>query len=115
MRLGTPLIAGSVCGVFCRLGRRDLTLGLLKELESGERAGRYISPLEFAMVQFALGDKIKGLARMRDAVNERSSNLAFDLFDPVFDVVREDQEFAGLMNQIHVPEACWRGVPRYLK
>jgi hypothetical protein len=109
------MIAGSVSGLFCRLGRRSQALDLLQQLEAREKAGHYISPLEFAMVRFTLGDKANGLARMRDAVEERSFNLAFNLWDPVFDVEREDPEFVALMNQIHVPEACWRRVPRYLK
>jgi hypothetical protein len=33
----------------------------------------------------------------------------------VFDLVREDPEFAALMNQIKLPAACWHDVPRYRK
>jgi Flp pilus assembly protein TadD len=115
LQSGTYLIAGSVSGVFCRLGRRNEALEILKQLQAREKAGGYVSPLETAMVQFALGDKAKGLERLRNAVDERSFNVVYNLFDPVFDVVREDPEFAALMNQIHVPEACWRRIPRYLK
>jgi predicted Zn-dependent protease len=115
LRPGAYVIAGSMSGLFCRLGRRSRALDLLQQLEAGERASHYISPLEFAMVRFALGDKANGLARMRDAVEERSFNLASNLWDPVFDIEREDPEFAALRNQIHVPEACWRRVPRYVK
>src|SRR5262249_55568145 len=70
LRPGAYMIAGSVSGLFCRLGRRSQALDLLQQLEAREKAGHYISPLEFAMVRFTLGDKANGLARMRDAVEE---------------------------------------------
>jgi serine/threonine protein kinase len=87
----------------------------IKVLEAAEKAGNYVSPLEFAMVHFALGDTTEGIARMKDAVNEHSFNIGFYISDPVFDPVREDPEFAALMNEMHFPPACWREVPRYRK
>jgi hypothetical protein len=112
---GMFTVAGNLAGVFCRLHRPDLAQDILNQLETAEQAGTYVAPLEFAMVKFALGDKKKGLARMREAVNDHSYNIAFDLGDPVFDLVREDPEFATLMNEMHLPPACWREVPRYRK
>jgi hypothetical protein len=52
---------------------------------------------------------------LRDAVADHSFNIVFNIADPVFDSVREDPEFAALMNQIHVPPASWHEVPRYRK
>ena len=85
------------------------------QLEEAEQAGKYVAPLEIAMVQFALGHKTKGFARMREAVNDHSFNLGLYAVDPVFDLVREEPEFAALMNEIHLPRACWHEVPRYRK
>ena len=107
--------AGNLGGVFCRLHRPDRAQDILKQLEAAEQAGTYVAPLEFAMVHFALGDKNRGLARMKEAVNDHSFNIAFDMSDPVFDLVREDPEFAALMDKMHLPPACWRQVPRYRK
>jgi hypothetical protein len=107
--------AGTLAGVFCRLHRPDLAQDILKQLETAEKAGTYVSPLEFAMVHFALGDKPRGMARMRDAVTERSFNIGFGIADPVFDLVRDDLEFAALMNEIHLSPAAWHDVPRYRK
>jgi tRNA A-37 threonylcarbamoyl transferase component Bud32/tetratricopeptide (TPR) repeat protein len=107
--------AGNLGGVFCRLHRDDLARDLLKQLEAAERAGTYVAPLEIAMIHFALGDKTKGLARLKEAVDEHSFNIALFLPDPAFDAVREDPEFAALMNRMKLPPAAWRGAPRYSK
>ena len=89
--------------------------GLLKQLETAEKSGAYVAPLEMAAIHFALGEKATGLARLKEAVKERSFNIGFNLADPVFDVVREDPEFAALMNEMHLPAAAWHDVPRYRK
>jgi tetratricopeptide (TPR) repeat protein/tRNA A-37 threonylcarbamoyl transferase component Bud32 len=110
---GMFTVAGSLGGVFCRLGHPELAQDLLRQLDIAEQSGKYVAPVEIAMVDFALGDKAKGLARMKEAVSEHSFNIGFDIADPVFDRVREDPEFAALMNEMHLPPACWREVPRY--
>jgi tRNA A-37 threonylcarbamoyl transferase component Bud32/Tfp pilus assembly protein PilF len=108
-------VAGNLGGVFVRLGKPELARDLLKQLEAAEKAGSYVSAIQFAMIHFALGDKTKGMIRMKEAVNERSFNIGFNIADPVFDLVREDPEFAALMNEMHFPLAAWREVPRYRK
>ena len=107
--------AGGLSGVLCRLQRPELAQDILKQLEEAEQAGKYVAPLEIAMVQFALGHKTKAFARMREAVNDHSFNLDLYVVDPVFDLVREEPEFAALMNEMHLPRACWHEVPRYRK
>jgi tRNA A-37 threonylcarbamoyl transferase component Bud32/Tfp pilus assembly protein PilF len=107
--------AGYLGGVFCRLRRPDLAQDILIQLEAAEKAGNYVAPLEFAMVHFALGDKVKGMARMKESVNDRSYNIGFNIADPAFDLVREDPEFGALMNQVHLSPAAWRNPPRYRK
>ena len=67
------------------------------------------------MIHFALGDKTQGIARMKDAVNEHSFNIGFYMADPVFDLVREDPEFAALVSEMHFQPSVWREVPRYRK
>jgi Tfp pilus assembly protein PilF len=112
---GMFAVAGNLSGVFCRLHRPDLAQDILKQLEAAEKNGTYVAPVEFAMVHFALGDKTKGMARTREAVGEKSFNLGYLVADPVFDLVREDPEFAALMNEMHLPRASWHDVPRYRK
>jgi hypothetical protein len=110
---GMNSVAGFLSGVFCRLRRPDVAEDILKQLAAGEKAGDFVDPLEFAMVHFALGDKIKGMARMKEAVHQHSFNISYFVFDHSFDLVREDPDFAALMNEVHLPPASWREVPRY--
>src|SRR5262249_29829564 len=112
---GMFAVAGSMSGVFSRLHHTERAEAILKQLETTEKSGIYIAPLEIAMADFALGKRAEGLARIREAIDDRSFNLVFNLSDPVFDFVRDDAEFAALMNKINVPAACWRDVPRYRK
>jgi Tfp pilus assembly protein PilF len=112
---GMLIVAGNLGGVFCRLGRPDLARGILNQLEAAEKTGTYVAPIEMAMVDFALGDKKNGLLRMREALDDHSFNIGFNIADPVFDQVRQDPEFAAMMNEIHLPPACWRDLPRYRK
>jgi tetratricopeptide (TPR) repeat protein len=112
---GMFLAAGSLSGVFSRLHQTERARDILNQLETAQKQGNYVSPVEIAMAQFALGNRAEGLKAVRDAIDDRSINLVLNLFDPVFDLVREDPEFKALMNQINVPAACWHDVPRYLK
>ena len=112
---GMYTIAGSLTGVFSRLHRTDRARDILKQLETTEKEGTYVSPVEIAMAQFALGNRAAGLKALRNAIDDRSINLVLNLWDPTFDSMREDPEFAALMNQINVPAACWHDVPRYQK
>jgi len=112
---GMFIVGGNLSGVFCRLHQCALALDILKQMEAAEQAGKYVAPVDFAMVHLALGDKTKGMARMRDAVNERGFNITYNVIDPVFDLVREDPEFASLMDEMRLPRASWHDFPRYLK
>lgn len=112
---GLSAVSGSLGGLFCRLQCPDRAQEILRQLEAAEKAGTYISPLQFAMVHLALGDKTKGLARLKETMKEHSVNFIFTVSDPVFDQVREDPEFAALMHEIRLSPACWREVPRYRK
>jgi len=112
---GMFIVGGNLSGVFCRLGRPELAKDILRQMEAAEKAGMYVAPLDIAMAHLALGDKIKGMARLRDAVSERGFNVTYNIIDPVFDVVREDAAFASLMEEMHLPRAAWHDFPRYLK
>lgn len=112
---GQLAVAGMVAGVFSRLHHTEAAQQILTDLENVAKSGTYIAPFEFAMTQFALGNKAAGMARLRESVEAHDSNLILFMGDPVFDLVREDPEFAALMNQIKLPAACWHDVPRYRK
>ena len=107
--------AGILAGVFSRLHREDLARDVLTQLESAERSGTYVAPIEFAMIHFALGEKADGLARLKQAMDENSFNLGLFLPDPAFDSMREDPDFNATMNGSKLAPATWRQIPRLLK
>jgi hypothetical protein len=106
--------AFSLSGVFCRLGKPEVARDILKQIQEAQKKS-YVAPLEIAECHYALGENKAGLDRLRDAVKERGFSIGFALADPVFDSVRGDPEFAALMNEMRLPTAAWREVPRLRK
>ena len=68
---------------------------------------RYVSPLQPAMIRFALGEIDAGFRLLSRAVEERSVNLQLAAIDPSFDAVRRDPRFIRLREQLRLPEAAW--------
>src|SRR6185436_12674231 len=99
--------AGSLSGLFSRLGQTAQVQEILKELETATKTGTYIAPIEIAMTQFALGNKPAGLAKLQESIDARDFNLLLFLGDAAFDPVRNDPEFAALMDKIKAPAANW--------
>jgi serine/threonine-protein kinase len=107
--------AGSLSGLFSRLGQTARVQEILKELETDTKTGTYIAPLEIAMTHLALGNKTVGLAKLQESIDARDFNLLLFLGDAAFDPVRNDPEFAALMDKIKAPAANWHDVPRFQK
>jgi serine/threonine-protein kinase len=76
-----------------------LAFEILRKLEAyaGER---YVSPLEFAWIHFALGDIDLGFHWLTKAVNDRSFDLLSLKVDPRFDPLRDDPRFKPLLKQL---------------
>jgi tetratricopeptide (TPR) repeat protein len=70
-------------------GQRELALSLLEELES-EKRERYISPYDIAVIHAGLGDADRAIAKLREAVEDRSAWLGFLDVDPRLDGIREE-------------------------
>ena len=64
-------------------------------------AGRYVSPLEFAWIHFALRDIDLGFTWLTKACEDRSFDLIAIKVDPRFDPFRDDRRFAALTRQLH--------------
>jgi hypothetical protein len=99
-------------GLFARLGKPSRAQEILKELETAAKNGTYVAPMEMAMTQLGLGNKTAGMAKLQESIDDRDFNLLFFLNDPSFDLVREDPEFADLMNKINVPAVNWHAAAR---
>jgi len=80
-------------------GKRKQALKILHELREKAEL-RYVSPLELASMNFALGDMDEGYALMTRAFEERCFELISILVDPRFDYLRKDTRFKELSSRL---------------
>ncbi len=92
---------GAVYGV---AGRRDRALQVLARLRARESDG-YMDPANYAYVYAALGDREKAFWYLEKAVAARSPNALQMNIEPVFDGLRSDPRFAGLLRIVGPPGA----------
>lgn len=92
----TPRMHGALGRTFALSGRKKLALDVLRKLES-YAAERYVSPLEFAWIHFALGDVDLGFRWLGKACDDRSFDLISLKVDPRFDPLRDDERFAPML------------------
>jgi serine/threonine-protein kinase len=97
----TPRMHGALGRTFALAGRKKLALDVLRKLEAFARA-RYVSPLEFAWIQFGLGHVDPGFRWLARACADRSFDLIGIKVDPRFDPYRDDDRFKALTRQIGV-------------
>ena len=96
----TPRMHGALGRTFALSGKRKQALEVLKKLET-YAAGRYVSPLEFAWIHFALRDIDLGFTWLTKACEDRSFDLIAIKVDPRFDPFRDDRRFVALTRQLH--------------
>jgi len=82
-------------------GRRKLALEVLRKLES-YATERYVSPLEFAWIQFALGETDIGFHWMQKALEDRSFDLISLKVDPRFGPLKDDPRLETIARRIGV-------------
>ncbi len=97
----TPRMHGALGRTFALSGRRKQALDVLRKLEAYAKE-RYVSPLEFAWIQFALGDVDLGFRWMTKASEDRSFDLISIKVDPRFDPLKEDRRFAAIAQHMGV-------------
>jgi serine/threonine-protein kinase len=80
-------------------GKRKQAVKILHELrELAEH--RYVSPLELASMNFALGDMDEGYVLMTKAFEARCFELISIMVDPRFDYLRKDPRFKELSSRL---------------
>jgi TolB-like protein/Tfp pilus assembly protein PilF len=97
----TPRMHGGLGRTFALSGRPKLALEVLRKLEAYAKE-RYVSPLEFAWIQFALGDVDLGFNWLTKASDDRAFDLIAIKVDPRFDPLREDRRFAAIATHLGV-------------
>jgi serine/threonine-protein kinase len=89
-------ILGHAYGV---AGRRSDALRVLERLQELSKTA-YVSPFDRALVYTGLGDRDRAIDWLDRAVAERSAHIGEINCDPVFDPLRSDPRFAGLLRRI---------------
>ena len=97
----TPRMHGALGRTFALAGRKKQALEVLKKLET-YAAERYVSPLEFAWIQFALGETDLGFRWMQKALEDRSFDLISIKVDPRFDALKGDPRFETIARRMGV-------------
>jgi TolB-like protein/Flp pilus assembly protein TadD len=97
----TPRMHGALGRTFALSGRRNQALEVLRKIESYARE-RYVSPLEFAWIQFGLGETDLGFHWLQKALEDRSFDLISIKVDPRFDTLKHDPRFETIVRRLGV-------------
>ena len=95
----TPRMHAALGRTFALSGRRRQAQEVLRKLEAYAKE-RYVSPIEFAWIHFALGDPDVGFRWLTQAFADRAFDLVWTRVDPRFDVLRDDERLAVLTKQL---------------
>lgn len=93
---GAVAMLGYAYGV---AGQRQKAEQTLQQLRNIARNG-YVSPAQFAIVEFGLGRVDQAFVRLQEAYDERSGILVSLKTDPLFDRWRSDPRFVDLLRRL---------------
>ena len=92
---------GALGRTFALSGRRKQALEVLQKLEAYAKE-RYVSPLEFAWIHFALGEPDLGFKWLTKASDDRAFDLISIKVDPRFDALRDERRFVTIAKRMGV-------------
>jgi TolB-like protein/Tfp pilus assembly protein PilF len=97
----SPRMQGALARTLALSGKRDDAVRILSELHELSQK-RYVSPFEFATIQFVLGHLDAGFEWLAKAYQDRCFELIVIKVDPRFDSLRGDARFTKLATQLGV-------------
>ena len=65
---------------------------------------RYVSPADLAIVEFGLGNKDQGFARLEEAYQDHSGFLVTLRTEPLLDPWRSDPRFVDLLRRVKLSD-----------
>jgi hypothetical protein len=86
---------------YARMGNPGEARRLLGELE-GPATQTYVSPYQIAVVHAALGETDRAMARLRQAHEQRSTDLVYIQVDPKLARLRTDPRFVELLRSMNL-------------
>lgn len=95
----TPRMLGALGRTYALAGKKDQALEMLSTLET-IAVERYVSPLDFAWIRFALGESDLGFQWLTKAFDDRSFELLSMNVDPRFDAWRQEARFQALLGRL---------------
>jgi serine/threonine protein kinase/tetratricopeptide (TPR) repeat protein len=99
---GEAVMAVSLLGlVYGSAGIKDEALKILERLD-GLSKDRYVGPFMRALVWIGLGEKDKTMESLEKGYEERESPMAFLKVWPVFDSLRSEPRFIGLLKKMNL-------------
>jgi non-specific serine/threonine protein kinase len=99
---GGPGVIGTLGHAYAVAGKRAEAQKALAELKDLSKKGRYVSPLNVALVYTGLGDKAQALDWLERAYEDHSDRLAWIRFWPLLDSLRGEPRFQDLLRRMHL-------------
>ena len=100
---GSPDLAATIGEDYSKSGYSGVLQSSLEGLNEVSKRG-YVSSYNIAQIHARLGDKPQALAMLARAYGARDGNLTYLKIDPVFDELRSDPQFQGLLQKLATPE-----------
>jgi TolB-like protein/Tfp pilus assembly protein PilF len=94
-----PRVHGALGRTLALSGRKKQALEVLVKLEAFAKQ-RYVSPMEFAWIHFALEQTDQGFRWLTKASEDRAFELIHLKVDPRFDPLRDDRRFVAIMRKL---------------
>ena len=106
------LALGVLGHVFAVSGKKNEAHKILARLEALSRQ-RYVSSYSLAIVHTGLGETDAAFASLRKACEERHDRLIYLNVEPIFDAIRSDPRFRGLLRPIGLERKSSKAAGKY--
>ncbi len=100
---GSPDLAAAIGEDYSRSGYSGVLQSSLEGVNEVSKR-RYVSSYNTAQIYARLGDKPQALAMLERAYGARDGNLTYLKIDPVFDDLRSDPQFQGVLHKLAIPD-----------
>jgi len=97
---GAPGFLGYLGYVYVKAGMTDNAQRILKDLLARRAKGEYIRPDQIALIYIGLGNKDQAFEWLEKDYDERIEELILLKVDPLYDSVRTDERFIGLLKRM---------------
>jgi TolB-like protein/Tfp pilus assembly protein PilF len=91
-----------LANAYASAGQRGKALDILEQIKALSKQ-RYVSPIDMAVIYTGLGDRDSAFEWLEKAYQERAARIQ-EVSEPLFDSLRSDPRFPGLMRRIGLPQ-----------